>query len=265
MARLRLGVSSCLLGETVRYDGGHKLRAVLPEIFAEEMDFVPTCPEIEIGLGVPREPIRLEGEEPRLVAAASRTDHTRAMTAWGRRRTRELRSLGIAGYVLKERSPSCGPRRVEVVGAGGTVRRNGVGLFAAALGAAFPHLPVIGDEAIKTPPGQIALVVRAFAYRRWRHFAGGRFLPNRLKSFHEEETRLLQSANPEQAESLARWMARLPEGTAGQVCGAFAERFFGILDSPAAAEGWKRLLTRRPEAFREEGERRLLLRILNLR
>src|SRR6266404_7119360 len=114
MAPLRLGISACLLGHEVRYDGGHKRDPFLTETLGRFVEWVPVCPEVELGLGVPREPIRLEGDpaRPRLVALETRTDHTEAMRRLARARATGLARLELAGYVLKSDSPSCGMTRV---------------------------------------------------------------------------------------------------------------------------------------------------------
>ena len=114
---IRIGVSACLLGEPVRYDGGHKRSAVIVELLGSRFTWVPVCPEMEIGLGVPREPVRLTGDphEPRMLGVSSKRDLTREMTAYAQRRARELVALDIAGYVLKSASPSCGLRDVRYV------------------------------------------------------------------------------------------------------------------------------------------------------
>src|SRR5213593_221035 len=140
---LRLGISACLLGQAVRYDGGHKRDPFLAETLGRFVEWVPVCPEVELGLGVPREPIRLEGDPaaPRLVAAKSRRDLTRAMTRLARARAAELARLDLVGYVFKKDSPSCGMERVRVHGGGRPLRR-GTGLFARALMTRLPLLPV---------------------------------------------------------------------------------------------------------------------------
>src|SRR6058998_1212899 len=167
MAPLRLGISACLLGHEVRYDGGHKRDPFLAATLGRFVEWVPVCPEVELGLGVPREPIRLEGDPaaPRLVAANSRRDLTRAMTRLARARAAELARLDLVGYVFKKDSPSCGMERVRVHG-GGRPRRRGTGLFARALMERLPLLPVeeegrLGDAALRA-----SFVERGFAQAR---------------------------------------------------------------------------------------------------
>src|SRR3954469_1881768 len=139
LPRLRLGISSCLLGAEVRYNGGHKRDSFLVDTLGRWVEWVPVCPEVEVGLGTPRPPIRLErhredhGEEIRLVMPGTGEDLTARMRAWAARRAVELAALDLDGYVLKKDSPSCGLERVKVYGTGGIPRKDGRGLFAAAL------------------------------------------------------------------------------------------------------------------------------------
>ncbi|HZA13326.1 MAG TPA: DUF523 domain-containing protein, partial [Myxococcaceae bacterium] len=113
--RPRVGISACLLGHAVRWDGAHKRDGWLVDVLGPRVEWVPVCPEMEVGLGVPREPIRLVGDPraPRLISESG-NDLTERMQSWVRRRTGELAALALAGYVLKSNSPSCGARRVRV-------------------------------------------------------------------------------------------------------------------------------------------------------
>src|SRR5438876_5007284 len=169
MAPLRLGISACLLGQAVRYDGGHKRDPFLAETLGRFVEWVPVCPEVELGLGVPREPIRLEGDAaaPRLVAAKSRRDLTRAMTRLARARAAELARLDLVGYVFKKDSPSWGMERVRVHGAG-RPRRRGTGLFARALMERLPLLPDEGEGRLGHPALRASFVERVFAHARWK-------------------------------------------------------------------------------------------------
>ena len=115
--RVRIGISSCLLGERVRFDGGHKRDAFLTDVFGQYVHWVPVCPEVELGLGVPRETIRLVDNDGRvrIVALASGEDYTEKMMQWAERRMEQLASLGLCGYVFKRSSPTCGVERVKSI------------------------------------------------------------------------------------------------------------------------------------------------------
>lgn len=148
--RPRVGVSSCLLGEHVRHDGGHKLQAPLVEAFRDQVEWVPICPEVEIGLGVPRETIQIEAApagEVRLISIQTRRDLTATMREWAGRRLDALAQAGLDGYVFKARSPSCGLDSSPVLGRPET--RDG--LFAEAVRQRFPHLPVCDEEGVSDP------------------------------------------------------------------------------------------------------------------
>src|SRR5207244_9302051 len=171
MAPLRLGISACLLGHEVRYDGGHKRDPFLAETLGRFVEWGPVCPEVEVGLGVPREPIRLEGDpaRPRLIAPGSSRDLTETMARFAHRRVAELARLELSGYVLKKDSPSCGKARVPVHGPKGLRSRRGTGLFAGALMERFPLLPVEEEGRLQDPVHRENFLERVFAYARWRH------------------------------------------------------------------------------------------------
>ena len=139
-ARIRVGVSSCLLGERVRFDGGHKRDPFLADRLGPHVEWVPVCPEVEVGMGVPRPTLRLQkvGGELRVLEIESGRDHTRAMERCARRRVSALRRLDLCGYVLKRGSPSCGMERVKVYSDKGRPRQDGRGLYAAVLLRALP-------------------------------------------------------------------------------------------------------------------------------
>ena len=185
-APLRVGISSCLLGAEVRFDGGHKRNEFLVETFGAFVEFVPVCPEVEIGLGTPRESLRLERTPgaTRLIANKSKLDHTAAMTSYAANRTAALAREDLCGYVLKKGSPSCGMERVRVYGASGMATRDGVGLYAAALLKRFPNLPVEEEGRLSDAHLRENFVERVFAYRRLRSFFNPRWSIGSLVKFH---------------------------------------------------------------------------------
>lgn len=145
---IRVGISACLLGEKVRYDGGHKLDHYLKDTLGEHVRWVPVCPEVETGLPVPREPMRLVGdpESPRLVTVNTGIDLTDQLRAWSERKLRELQSADLQGFVFKRGSPSCGVKGVEIFSPSGQLNGRGTGLFCAAFRKRFP-LVAVADEA----------------------------------------------------------------------------------------------------------------------
>jgi uncharacterized protein YbbK (DUF523 family) len=172
----RVGISACLLGREVRYDGGHKRDAFLTDVLGRLVEWVPVCPEVELGLGTPREPIRLVriAGGLRMVTIHSGVDHTNAMNAWAQRRVEQLASADLCGYVLKKDSPSCGLEGVEVYGSGGIPERVGRGLFAAVLAGRFPDLPIEEEGGLSSPELRQRFIDRVFAYRRRKDAAGPR-------------------------------------------------------------------------------------------
>ncbi len=203
--RLRLGVSSCLLGEQVRFDGGHKHDRFLTDLLGRYVEWVPVCPELEVGMGVPREAVRLEGEvdAPRMVGVRSGTDHTSAMTRFAAARVRQLAGLGLHGYVLKRASPSCGMERVRVYGKGAMPSRRGRGIFAAALMDALPLVPVEEEGRLTDPVLREGFIERVFAYRRWLALAAA---PTRgaLVAFHTIHKFQILAHSPKHYRALGR-------------------------------------------------------------
>ena len=167
--RIRVGISACLLGREVRWDGGHKRDRSILAALGRRFELVPVCPEVEIGLGVPREPLRLEGKDaaPRLVSRTTRLDITRRMRAWARRRVRDPGTADLRGFVLKSRSPSCGLFRVPLhrAGRGGAPALRGRGLFAGALVERFPSLPVVEELQLHDRAAREDFVRRVLAYK----------------------------------------------------------------------------------------------------
>ncbi|HEU5057616.1 MAG TPA: DUF523 domain-containing protein [Kofleriaceae bacterium] len=159
MTRPRVGVSACLLGEEVRHDGRHKRSRAVVELVGPEVDWVAVCPEVEVGMPVPREPVVLTGEGPRMVGAATGTDHTDAMLRFAEARIAAFAPLD--GYVLKSRSPSCG--LTGVPGAPG-----GSGLYAATLRRLCPDLPLAEETALEDDDRRRAFLAAVHAHRRAR-------------------------------------------------------------------------------------------------
>ena len=150
---VRIGISSCLLGEEVRYDGGHKLDRFLRDTLGKRVQYVPVCPEVECGLPVPREPMHLRGdpENPRLVTKRAGIDHTDHLVKWARKRMVELESENLSGFIFKSRSPSCGMERVEIIQENGQPGKPGVGIFARIFMENFPHVPIEDEDRLSDP------------------------------------------------------------------------------------------------------------------
>jgi len=227
---LRLGVSSCLLGANVRFDGGHKRDRFLTEVLASYVEWVPVCPELEVGMGVPRESVRLVGEvaAPRMVGVRSGADHTVGMRRFAAARVRELAALDLDGYVFKKDSPSCGMERVRVYpDRDATPSRQGRGLFSAAFMDALPLVPAEEEGRLQDPDIRENFIERIFSYRRWRALVDSQPTRHDLIAFHTAHKYLLLAHSPRHYGALGRAVAdqaRLRPETAARRYGVlFAE------------------------------------------
>lgn len=206
--RVRLGVSACLLGQLVRYDGTHQRNDFLVERLGPWVAWVDVCPEVELGLGTPRPTLRLERreDEQRLVVPSTGEDLTDAMRALSFRRVAELAGLALDGYVLKRASPSCGMERVKVH-ARSSVERGGRGLFAAELMERLPELPVEEEGRLSDARLRDWFVTRVFCHQRWRSFLAGTPGRRELVDFHRVHKLLLQAHDEETYRELGRVVA----------------------------------------------------------
>jgi uncharacterized protein YbgA (DUF1722 family)/uncharacterized protein YbbK (DUF523 family) len=202
-AKPRIGISSCLLGQKVRYDGGHKRDVFLVETFGQFVRWVPVCPEVELGLGTPREALRLvrRDEAVRMVNSRSGDDLSEPMRAWAAKRVEWLARQDLSGYVLKKDSPSCGMERVRVYDQHGMPSKSGRGLFADVLMTRLPDLPVEEEGRLSDPRLRDNFVERVFAYHRLKAFFAGRWTVGGLVRFHTaHKLALLAHAQPAYAE-----------------------------------------------------------------
>jgi len=235
--RLRVGISSCLLGNAVRYDGGHKRDGFAADLLSRFVTFVPVCPEVEVGMGTPRPSIRLVkvGSEVRLLEPKKGADHTAAMRRWAERRLAALEGEDLCGFILKKDSPSCGMERVKVWPdrPGVPAARGGTGLFAEALRARWPELPLEEEGRLNDLPLRESFVERIFAYRRLRDLLAGRFTLGDLVRFHTAEKYLLLAHDPEGYRVLGRMVAGAKALPRARLRAAYPARFMAALARPA--------------------------------
>jgi uncharacterized protein YbgA (DUF1722 family)/uncharacterized protein YbbK (DUF523 family) len=225
--KIRLGVSACLLGHEVRYDGGHKRDAFLTDILGPFVEWVPVCPEMEVGLGVPRPPIRLVGDPaaPRLVVEKSGEDLTARMRRWASGRIDALAALGLHGYVLKRGSPSCGLVRVRVYDDDGRPGRVGRGMFAAALTDALPLLPVEEEGRLTDAGIRESFIERVFAAARWQAFSASRPRVRDLVAFHAAHKFAILAHSPRDDAELGRLVAGAGPRLAPDTLATYGTRF----------------------------------------
>jgi uncharacterized protein YbgA (DUF1722 family)/uncharacterized protein YbbK (DUF523 family) len=228
--RIRLGISACLLGDEVRYDGGHKRDTFLTAVLGPFVEWVKVCPEVESGMGTPRESIRLVDDHGtlRLLTVKTGVDHTTSMSAYAAKKVRSLEDEDLCGYVLKKDSPSCGMTRVKVYSGNGPGTRTGVGVFASKLLERFPCLPVEEEGRLTDPRLRDNFIERVFAYRRLRELFEPRWTIGDLVRFHTAH-KLVLLAHSTQAYTR---LGRLVAGAKGADRDSLRERYTaGFMDA----------------------------------
>jgi uncharacterized protein YbgA (DUF1722 family)/uncharacterized protein YbbK (DUF523 family) len=207
--RIRLGISTCLLGENVRYDGGHKLDHYLTETLGHYVAYVPVCPEVECGLGTPRESMRLEGrpENPRLVTTRTHIDHTDRMIKWAEGRVRRLEKENLLGFIFKSRSPSSGMERVRVYNEKGMPSMTGRGVFARVFMEHFPRVPVEDDGRLHDPKIRENFIERLFTLQRWRAVVETKKNLGSLVDFHTRHKLLILSHSEKHYRMMGKMVA----------------------------------------------------------
>jgi uncharacterized protein YbgA (DUF1722 family)/uncharacterized protein YbbK (DUF523 family) len=204
-----LGISSCLLGNPVRWNAGHKMDRFLTNTLGQFVDYVPVCPEVEAGFGVPRESMRLVGDpqNPRLITFKSKTDHTDQMLRWASKRVKELEKEDLHGFIFKSDSPSSGMIRVKVYTEKGMPVKKGVGMFAREFMAHFPLIPAEDDGRLHDARIRENFIERIFALRRWREALGGGRRMGNLVDFHTRNKLLILSHSPKHYKIMGKLVA----------------------------------------------------------
>jgi uncharacterized protein YbgA (DUF1722 family)/uncharacterized protein YbbK (DUF523 family) len=210
MEKIKLGISTCLLGENVRYDGGHELDSFLRDTLGQYVEYVPVCPEVECGLPIPREPMHLEGDpgSPRLITTRTKKDMTERMVNWARKRVIELEKEALWGFVFKSNSPSSGMERVKVYNEKGVPVRKGVGLFARILMDHFPLLPVEDEGRLHDPKLRENFIERIFTLKRWSEVRSKKESRESLLNFHARHKLLILSHSPRHSQLMGKLAAR---------------------------------------------------------
>ena len=232
---IRLGVSSCLLGERVRFDGNHKQDSFLTGTLGQFFEWVPVCPEVAIGLGVPRPPIRLTGSPaaPRAVGVKDpRVDVTDRLADYGRRQARKLDD--ISGYIFKSKSPSCGMERVKVYQSGAGPAARGRGIYADAFLAAQPWLPAEEEGRLGSPRLRENFIERVFVYRRWQDMTERGLTAFRLVEFHAHHKLALMAHDVEGYRALGRFVARAGRRISQATGREYIRRLMESLSRPAS-------------------------------
>ena len=221
--KIKVGISSCLLGNKVRWNGGHKRDRYLVETLGQFVEWVPVCPEAETGLGIPRETLRLVGnaDQPRLVTTKTGIDHTAAMQTWARRRLKALEKENLCGFVFKCDSPSSGMVRVKVYNDKGQPEKKGVGIFARAFMDHFPLIPVEDDGRLHNPAIRENFIEQVFTLKRWRETRTRRSCVGNVVDFHSRNKLLLMAHSPKHLKA----MGQLVAAGKGQTCGSLYQAY----------------------------------------
>ncbi len=207
--RIKVGVSSCLLGNQVRYDGSHKRDRYITDVLADYFHFIPVCPEVECGLPVPRETMHLEGdpEQPRLVTTRSNIDHTVKMKKFCTEKIRELQNEKLSAFIFKKDSPSSGLYRVKVYGHSGQAQKKGRGLFASAVTNHFPLLPLEEEGRLHDVKLRENFIEQVFCYHRWQSFLEGKPDYKKLVKFHTRHKLQLMAHSPKHLSKMGKLVA----------------------------------------------------------
>lgn len=225
--KIKIGISACLLGEKVRYDGGHKQDHYLTDTLGRYVEWVPVCPEVEYGLPIPREAMRLVGDPdtPRLVTIRTGKDHTDGMKAWAREKLSALEREELCGFVFKSRSPSSGYKGVKVYSPSGMPVLKGTGIFAGAFIDHFPLIPVEDEGRLHDPELRENFIERVFVFKRWKEFISSDATAGGLVSFHSDIKLLLMSHSQKHYTMLGRMVA----GGKKEKKGELFDRYISLL------------------------------------
>ena len=231
---IRIAVSGCLLGEAVRYDGGHRRSSYVTEALSGVFELVSECPEVGIGLGVPRPKVRLErsGNVTRLLGSRDE-DLTPLMDGYARQAATTFDAARVAGIVLKSRSPSCGMGDVKLHEDGAVASEDGTGIFASRLAAALPEAPRISEVDLESPARRDHWLTRVFALAELRELSAGPPDAARLYAFHARWKMVLMAHSERTARRLGRFLAGTRDGP--RALPRYRQEFFAGLTEPASA------------------------------
>lgn len=232
-----VGVSACLVGEQVRYDGNHKRHPQVVSLLANLFELIPICPEVEIGLGIPREPIQLQQTSTglRLLGVQSGQDHTDRMQEFARQAAQQMESLQACGYILKSKSPSCGLQHVKLFNQDGSFQRIGRGIFAARLQQHSPFLPMVEEAALEETARREHFVEIVQAFHRLRNCLAGSWNVSRLLQFHHDHRLQLQSHDAQGYQELDKLVADIQEQEPATFQRTYRNQFLEILAQPVGS------------------------------
>ncbi|HSS62795.1 MAG TPA: DUF523 and DUF1722 domain-containing protein [Gammaproteobacteria bacterium] len=265
--RIRVGVSSCLLGESVRYDSGHKQNRYITQILGRFFEFVPACPEVAIGLGVPRPPIRLRGDpgRPRAVGVTDSTfDVTDKLDEYARSRVETAR--GLSGYIFKRGSPSCGMERVKVFDSKGMPSAHGAGIFARRLMEELPLMPVEEEGRLTDPVLRENFITRIYVYYRWQHMREGGITSARMVEFHTRHKMLVRAHGEAGYQRLGRLVAEAGTRDLSHLAEEYLDVLMRTIKQPATRKQHSNVLSHLAGYLKRDidaGDRAELVRLID--
>lgn len=268
--KLPIGVSSCLLGQQVRFDGGHKLQKYIANTLSDFFDFKPFCPEVAIGLGIPREPIRivLEGSEEspttRVIGTRNTSlDVTQPLLDCADEQQQWVQHL--CGYIFKKDSPSCGMERVKAYRQQQPTRK-GVGLYARQLMANNPLLPCEEEGRLNDTHLRENFIERVYVYHRWRTLISEGLTPKSLVEFHSRHKFIVMSHNQKSYRELGKFMADIPRQNITAFAEEYIARLMAALKKPATRKNHINVMQHLQGYLRphlDAGDKQELLQVLD--
>lgn len=233
--RPNLGVSACLLGRDVRYNGGNCTNPFVTRELSRFFNWVPVCPEVEMGMSVPREPLRLTGsaETVSMVGLKTGTDYTETMHRFAAAKMGALAPLGLHGFILKNKSPSCGMERIPVFGEQGLPVARTSGLFVQALNSSFPLLPTVEEGRLNDIRQRENFLEAVYAYQRWQLLLATSPEPKDLVAFHTDHEYQLLGRNEKTYRELGRLVAHAAIQPFDGLLTHYGEGFMACFQRPA--------------------------------
>ncbi|MDX1810693.1 MAG: DUF523 and DUF1722 domain-containing protein [Gammaproteobacteria bacterium] len=266
MSKIKIGISSCLLGQMVRYDGGHKHSAFITDRMGKYFEFQPYCPEVAIGLGVPRPPIQLVSVEDDIRVrgiADSSADYTHALSTYGEAIVHELDD--VCGYIFKKNSPSCGMQQVPVHDENNTVISQGAGIYAAAIMRSRPELPVEDEERLMNPDLCENFLERVFVMQRWYALKANALSAKQLIDFHRRHKFLIQAHDEAAYRELGRMISQAGNADTAELAQSYLLKMMQALKKLATRGTHANVLTHMLGFIKnqlEPGDKQALLKLI---
>ena len=232
--KIRIGVSSCLIGEKVRWNGDHKQDRYVREILSRYFEYIPVCPEVEVGMGVPRETVALYGdpEKPSMISKKTQTDWTKPMEKYIKSRINTLSADDLCGYIFKSKSPSCGMSRVPLYSEFGSHKvKHGPGMFANAFINSFPLVPTEDEGRLNDPRIRENFIVRVFSFKRFNLLLNEKFSLGKWVKFHTQHKFLLLAHSRKHYDDLGELVAHSKTIKPSELKKKYGELFMEALTS----------------------------------